>query len=235
MTCEEARLALGAYVLGALDADEAAEVEEHIRDCDECRAEHEELRDMPRLLGLVTLEDAVDGPAAPTATRRDELIEAAIAVRRGERRRRASWTTAGGVAIAAAAAAIGFGLGDAAVVDEVVDPDLQVLAASDPTTGVRGQVELDGVAWGTRLALELAGVSSGETCSLVAVSSAGNRETTATWTVPAATPDSKYLTVPGAAGLTPDRIDAFEIVTSDGSTVLSLSFADLVAAEVPAG
>ena len=78
------------------------------------------------------------------------------------------------------------------------------------------------------LDLELAGVSAGETCRLVAVSSTGERETTATWTIPDEAPDDGYLSVPGAAALSPDLIDTFEVVTEAGATILRLSFADLV-------
>jgi len=60
------------------------------------------------------------------------------------------------------------------------------------------------------------------------VSSTGLREVTATWKVPAAIADDKYLSVPGAAGLQPDLIDTFEVVDDTGATLLSLTFADLV-------
>jgi len=230
MSCEEARVALGALVVGALDDVEAADVREHLRGCGDCRVEFDELRQMPRLLGLVTLAEATSGPPEGGAGLRDRILQQTVAERSRERRRRIGWNAAGAAVITAVAATIGFGLADSVAPVETVDPDVQLLAATDPDTGVRGQVELDGVAWGTRLALELAGVSPGQICSLVAVSSSGAREVAANWTVPAATPDDKYLTVPGAASLQPDRIDTFEIVTGDGRTVLRLSYDDVVTA-----
>lgn len=66
MTCHEARLSLGVYVLRALDPVGRAEVDEHLCDCPACRAELAELAELPRLLATLTLAEAEDGlPAVP--------------------------------------------------------------------------------------------------------------------------------------------------------------------------
>ena len=52
MSCEHLRPALGAYVLGGLDPDEAAAVRRHLEDCEECAAEHAALAPIPGLLSL---------------------------------------------------------------------------------------------------------------------------------------------------------------------------------------
>jgi anti-sigma factor RsiW len=67
MDCSEARLSLGVYVLGALDPDERAQVDSHLADCPECRAELAELEGLPALLAQVSTEEAIalaasDGP-----------------------------------------------------------------------------------------------------------------------------------------------------------------------------
>lgn len=228
MICDDVRVALGALVIGALDKDEADAVRGHLDGCDDCSAEHDELQQMPKLLGLITLSDATDGPEDPPDRLEEDLFRRAIAERRNARRRRTAWSAGGGVAIAAAAAAIGFGIADGATAADPAAPTLQVLAATDPTTGVRGQVKIDGVGWGSKLELQLAGVPEGETCSLVAVSTTGEREVTSTWMVPPPSADGTYLSVPGAAGFAPELIDMFEVVTASGSTLLSLTFDDLV-------
>lgn len=64
MTCEEVRISLGAYVLGALDAEETAEVEAHLDTCAACRAELAELSGLPPLLARVSAED-IERAAAP--------------------------------------------------------------------------------------------------------------------------------------------------------------------------
>lgn len=67
MTCEEVRISLGAYVLGALDAGEAAEVEAHLETCAPCRAELAELSGLPPLLARVSAEDIERAAAPPRA------------------------------------------------------------------------------------------------------------------------------------------------------------------------
>ena len=63
--CHEARIALGVYVLGAIDPDERAAVDAHLDTCPECRAELAEFMELPGLLALVPSEEAIalaDGP-----------------------------------------------------------------------------------------------------------------------------------------------------------------------------
>lgn len=231
MTCDDARLALGSLVLGALGEQEAAHIRAHLRSCPACRAEYDELTGLPRLMGLVPIAEASDGPPVAPLEWREEILRRLAAERGRQRRRRAAWTAAGGIATAGLAAAIGFGLADGGTVDAPEEPATQVLAGTDAASGVWGRVSLDGVAWGTRLDLELSGVDAGEICQLVVVTADGEREVTSTWTVPAVAPDKGYLSVPGATGLTPDLIDTFEVVARDGRTLLRLDQSDEVATE----
>ncbi len=63
--CQEARIALGVYVLGAIDPDERAAVDEHLDTCPRCRDELAEFMELPALLALVPSEEAIalaDGP-----------------------------------------------------------------------------------------------------------------------------------------------------------------------------
>ena len=60
----------GAYALGALDAAEAAEFEEHLRGCDPCRAEVCEFREVAARLG----ESSSERP--PAALRERVLTQA---------------------------------------------------------------------------------------------------------------------------------------------------------------
>jgi hypothetical protein len=57
--CSEARVALGVYVLGAIDPAERAQVDAHLATCEACRAELAELADLPALLALVPAEEAI--------------------------------------------------------------------------------------------------------------------------------------------------------------------------------
>lgn len=67
MTCEEVRISLGSYVLGALDDAETAEVEAHLDTCAACRAELSELSGLPPLLARVSAEDIERAAAPPRA------------------------------------------------------------------------------------------------------------------------------------------------------------------------
>ena len=60
----------GAYALGALADDEAAEFEEHLRGCDPCRAEVGEFREVAARLGQAAAE------APPESLRHRELTQA---------------------------------------------------------------------------------------------------------------------------------------------------------------
>jgi len=77
----EARLALGALVLGALEPVERAAVEAHVAGCAECSAELVDLAVLPGLLGRLTPEQAAavapgrPDPAEPPA----ELLERVLA------------------------------------------------------------------------------------------------------------------------------------------------------------
>ncbi len=58
------RSQLGAYALGALESDEAREVERHLAGCAECRTELAEFEEMKEFLGEVPPEAFLDGPPA---------------------------------------------------------------------------------------------------------------------------------------------------------------------------
>jgi anti-sigma factor RsiW len=105
---------LGAYVLGGLTDEEAADVRRHLALCPECRAEHEALAPLPSLLETAGGAEAATAEPLPPAFE-ERLLDAfardrAAAPRRRRRRwlprlrtARARWMTAGaGVAAAAA-------------------------------------------------------------------------------------------------------------------------------------
>ncbi len=63
--CPEARIALGVYVLGAIDPDERVLVDAHLDTCEECRADLAEFAELPGLLAMVPAAEAIalaEGP-----------------------------------------------------------------------------------------------------------------------------------------------------------------------------
>ncbi len=67
MTCDDTRMSLGAYVLGALEPEECVLVEAHLAECDGCRAEFEELTGVAGFLGKVSEEDVAHVASPPHA------------------------------------------------------------------------------------------------------------------------------------------------------------------------
>ncbi|WP_246148871.1 anti-sigma factor family protein [Nonomuraea turkmeniaca] len=75
MTCEEVRLALGAHALGALDPDEALEIDNHLATCEACGAELLELDGVAAFLGKVSERD-IELVASPPRQVLDRLLNA---------------------------------------------------------------------------------------------------------------------------------------------------------------
>ena len=97
---------LGAYVLGMLDAEEAALVEAHLRDCGSCRADLAELKVATDALDEVPIETFVHGP--PDG---DQALRRAIGQLRGPNRRLTGLRVAAVVALVLLALAVGILVG----------------------------------------------------------------------------------------------------------------------------
>ncbi|WP_240973110.1 anti-sigma factor [Nonomuraea composti] len=74
MTCEEVRISLGAHALGALDEEEALEVDNHLATCEACGAELLELEGVGAFLGKVSERD-VELVASPPRRVLDRLLK----------------------------------------------------------------------------------------------------------------------------------------------------------------
>jgi len=93
LDCPEARIALGVYVLGAIDPAEQALVDAHLDTCDACVAEMAELADLMPLLALVPAGEAVrlaeeagEAPEAPNVVPITEAPRAAAGEASEDRR-----------------------------------------------------------------------------------------------------------------------------------------------------
>jgi anti-sigma factor RsiW len=74
MTCEEVRLALGAHALGALEPEEAEEIDTHLATCEACGAELLDLEGVAGFLGKVSEAD-VALVASPPRRVLDRLLQ----------------------------------------------------------------------------------------------------------------------------------------------------------------
>jgi anti-sigma factor RsiW len=87
--CGDLRTELGAYVLGALPADEEARVREHLARCTECRHEHGRLAGLPALLDLAEAEPDRAAVEPPSPLLEDAVLAGFAAEHGvGSRRRR---------------------------------------------------------------------------------------------------------------------------------------------------
>jgi anti-sigma factor RsiW len=166
VSCEHLRPAIGAYVLGGLEPDEAAAVRRHLETCPECAAEHDALAPMPNLLSLAGgAEKAVAEPLSPAFEER--LLDAyardkATPPRRRLRWRmpRPRWLAVGAVGAAAAAAAIAV-----AVIGEEQEPtrsyEVSFQNVSGPQTA-RAAANLESDDEGTEIHLWVRGLPARE-------------------------------------------------------------------------
>ena len=210
----EARLALGALVLGALDPTERASVEAHVATCAACTAELADLAVLPGLLARLSPEQAAAvaaGPPDPPV----ELLERILSRGRRLRRRRISaWTTAA----VAAAAGVAWVFAAGPLANDSPATQVVVVQGTDRVSDVHGKVTLRPTPNGTQLALTLSGVRPGEECQLVAETADGRSEVTSTW-------QATYqgaATVTGSTSLSLSDINHLAITTPDGRRLLDL-------------
>ncbi|GIH73053.1 anti-sigma factor family protein [Sphaerimonospora thailandensis] len=126
MTCDDVRISLGVHVLGALDAEETAEVEAHLDTCPSCRSELAELSGLPAVLGRVSEQD-IEQAAAPPPVVLERLI--AASARRGRRSR---------TMLALAASVVVAALGGTAWLSAVQPPAHDASVASGASTVAGG-------------------------------------------------------------------------------------------------
>jgi predicted anti-sigma-YlaC factor YlaD len=172
VTCAEAKGALGAFVLGALEPDERHRMEEHLRVCPACAAEWEEFRSLPALLDRVLPEDLEPVAVAPSP----ELFErmsaaAAVTGRPGPWRSRTR-----GMVAAAALAVLGIGIG--IIVWLAGSGEQSASASAGP---VRATVTTISDDEGISLDVAVAGLQPGETCRMVVVDKDGGWHDAGDW------------------------------------------------------
>ncbi len=217
LSCGDATLALGAYVVGALDPRERADVEAHLSHCPSCRDELAELAPLPGLMSRLSLEEAVAGPPSvdPAGGAMLDRLLAAAAHERGRLDRR-RWLAAA----AAVVVLVGGTAGGVAGWRATHEQHWQKISAS--AGAVRMSVDIEPATTGTTLQLWLSGVPRGERCRLIAVSDTGARDVAGSWEVTY----QGTATIKGTTSITREHLRRLVIETYDGRR--------LVAAPVPA-
>jgi anti-sigma factor RsiW len=161
---------LGAYVLGALDVDEAAEMRRHVRECPECAAEYNALAPLSGLLSVAGgAEAATNEPLSPAFEER--LLDAFAREHqaRPKRRRRwlpgglrPRWVAVGAATAVAAAAAVGIAvLGGGGEEAGPAKYDVAFRSMSS-SAGASAHANLESEEGGTRLHLWVKGLPRDE-------------------------------------------------------------------------
>ncbi|WP_326796147.1 zf-HC2 domain-containing protein [Streptomyces sp. NBC_01808] len=224
---------VGAYAIGALEHDEAERFEEHLAGCERCAAALAELVPVAGMLA------DVPPPQEPPPGALDRLLTELTAVRARQRRVRrrliVAVTAAAVVAVAApVVTAVVLTGDDPAPEQRRADVAGQEVRAVDPETGVEARISMRPVTWGTSVDLDLRGVSGPRRCDLQAVGKDGSHETVTSWGVPAdgygagdgrnagasGQGGGNSLRTSGGTSMSPDDIDHFEVVTSEGDRLV---------------
>jgi anti-sigma-K factor RskA len=165
-----------AYVIGALDPADRAELDRHLQDCDECRADVVAFAPLPALLGRVEPHE-VDSPLPVGGA--DALVAAVLDDGRRLRGSRQRWRW-----LAGAAAVVAIALGLATVQDEDAPTrrgEGVVLAVELAGADATAEVVADRRAWGTYVHLSAAGLPDRDVYRVWTVDRTGAWEPVGSW------------------------------------------------------
>ena len=216
--CADARICLGAYVLGALEPAERGRVDAHLAECDSCRDELASFAALPGLLSRATIADVELVPDGPRPELLQRLLTAVAAGRRRGRRARWLSAVAAGVIVVSAGTVAGVAVTST---HDATPAAAATFTGTNPEHNVTASVAEWPKAWGAALEVHVTGAVSGsyvDKCQLVAVAADGTKDVAGSWTV---TPSGK-ITAQGATSMTPAQIAWFEIVRSDGEMLVKI-------------
>jgi predicted anti-sigma-YlaC factor YlaD len=186
MTCQDATMSLGVYLLGALEPAEQAEVDAHLAHCSDCQQQLAELAALPSMLERLELAD-LEPTLADHEVARDRLIPSedlfsrvAAQVRDEESVvRRVRFGRFQKLTAAAAAVVVIAGVGIAVAIGHHGDSGSHVFVGDKGPIHMR--VEVNDQASSTTLHVAVAGLPQQEHCWLIAVSSDGVRDQAGQW------------------------------------------------------
>ena len=232
---EHDRSPLAAYVLGALDDDEMRALDTHLADCDECRAELIEFRELEAALGEVPPEAFLDGPPEGG----DLLLQRTLREVRKDRvqagRPRRLLVAAGVAGLVAAALAggtlIGRGTapapqagGGTPTASAPASPNpsgTRTFAAKDPNTGASMTVTLSSAPGWVRVRVKADGIKAGQRCVLTVVDKSGHHMQAGSWLV-SPTGEKNGTTLDGSALVAPADVASVDVVNFEGQTLVSV-------------
>ncbi|MEU4407627.1 zf-HC2 domain-containing protein [Streptosporangium sp. NPDC023963] len=240
MTSQVEHTDVGAYALGILEEPDRTAFSNHLAACPSCTAELQELSGVAgALAGVGPLEDERDD--ADTGDRGPAEVVNLLRRRKAadRRARRGTFVIGAAAAVTLVAGGIAAGTsisgekgGSVPVGHSAHGPAEDAYRSGTPlagtgASGVTGGLVLETKGWGTHAALELRGVKGPLECELVAVSRTGERRVVTGWAVPErgygvpGSPEPLY--VHGGVAWGPAGIDRFEVRTTGGDTLLTVT------------
>jgi hypothetical protein len=214
MMCMDARQSLGVYVIGSLPVYEAVEVREHLEFCPQCRTEYDELSGLPRMLGMISVEEAAFGPVQANDEILHRLLAQVAAERRGQARKHRVLSAVAAVVIVIGGGALWAGI--PALSGRTADPTPHTVVARSQTTGVAATILYGAKNDGTWANMRLQNVPPGEKCRLVAVGRDGRRQVASGWQ----SSPTGITEVSTDVAMRTESIVRFEIVTQEGKPLV---------------
>jgi hypothetical protein len=221
--CTDAKVALGVYVLGAIDPAERTLVDAHLLTCRDCRDELAGLAGLPALLARVNPDEisricADDTVRTATDDRPPRELIGTVLDLAEARRRRTRWRF---LAAAAAVVAIAGGLfgglsnmgtsQNASAQFSVGSGDWETVHATSSVTGATASIRYSKQSWGAAFAVLVDRIPAGTTCQLWVVHPDGTRTQVAAWTTAY---DEGKVWYPGSMASTAEPISAFQITAN---------------------
>ncbi|WP_229076214.1 zf-HC2 domain-containing protein [Actinoplanes sp. DH11] len=221
---------LGGYLLGGLDEADTDRLDEHLRDCADCRAELDRLAPVPEMLQHLPdarhLGGGVPLAVSPAARPSSQNIEGLLSRMRAEKHKevrvnRTRWLVAAAVVLIAAAA-IGYGVFTNTGAQQQGPPEalpsVELLTARfEPAAGssVTGSAVITPKVWGVSVALDVSRMSGEAPFLCLVRTKAGATEQAAVW---GDTPDDKAKVVGGSSVKVTD-LDAILITDKNGKLI----------------
>jgi hypothetical protein len=219
---EHDRSQLGAYALGALDADEVREIDEHLATCAECRAELAELEELKEFLGEVPPEAFLDGPPPDGDLLLQRTLREVRTPVKPQRSSRSRWLMVAAAVIVVAGALGGGVLIGRQTVDQGDTPvaGSKQVTATDPGTGTTMATTVEPRAGWSWIQVQVTGLKAGAECEMLVTDKAGKTWVAGTWLISekAAREGSRF----GGGVLVPlDQVKSVQIRTLQGEHVVT--------------
>ncbi|MFD3455676.1 anti-sigma factor family protein [Streptomyces sp. NPDC058691] len=217
---------VGAYVLGVLDDADMARFEEHLAICHQCGQQLDELSGLVPVLAELAPAGA-GAPVLPSGDAGLGKLLGKVSDERKTRARRRMFALAASVALIIGGPTVAVVASGGGSDSGATHTYAQEFKSSDTSTGVKATVGVNDKKWGTDIGLTLSGVQGPLTCRLVAIGKDGAQQTVSTWSVPTAgygtSAQPQPLSLGGSAGMHPDDIARFDVITSQGQRLVSVN------------